>query len=187
MNPLTERLPEAIRIDGKYYPVNADYRTGVRIMLAFEDDELTLAEKQQICLRLLYKELPENLEQAYWMAVKFLNYGDEIKEGNEETEQRVYSWSHDAKYIYAAILQSHGIDLNQEEDMHWWKFCYLFMGLQEECFFNRMIYLRRQKADGKLTKEERQIYEGLKDILDLPFSKDEQQAIDNFMRLLNGD
>ena len=66
------------------------------------------------------------------------------------------------------MKRSYGIDLSTIKDMHWWRFCSLFLDLSEDCFLQRIIYLRSQKAKGKLTKEERQAYYAMKDILELP-------------------
>ena len=37
MNPMLTRFPESVRIDGVRYPLNTDFRVGLRIMSAYED------------------------------------------------------------------------------------------------------------------------------------------------------
>lgn len=172
MNALIDRFPTSVEIDGVEYALDTDYRVGLEIMLAFEDPKLTRMDKQLVMLQLLYKEIPPDLGKAAELAVLFLDCGEEPR--TEETGGcgRLYSFSKDAKYIYSAIRQSHGIDLETVEYMHWWKFCYLFLDLREDCFFQRMITLRCKKRDGKLTKEERGAYFKMQDILDLPEQKD---------------
>lgn len=60
-----------------------------------------------------------------------------------------------------------------------------FMELPEDCMMTRIIYLRTQQAKGKLTKEERQQWYEMRDILELPIelTAEEQAARDEFMRL----
>ena len=71
--------------------------------------------------------------------------------------------------------------------LHWWKFVHLFMNLREDCFFQQMIYLRRKKQKGALTKEEQRAYNDMRDILDLPLTEDEQETADEFMKALRGE
>lgn len=190
MNALTERFPTKARVDGRLYELNTDFRIGVRIMMAFEDAELSAVEKQLVMLRLLYKEIPPDTQKACALAVKFLDCGEAGGEtgGSGGDGARYYSFSKDAKYIYSAIRQSHGIDLEATPYLHWWKFCYLFMDLREDCMFSRILYYRQQRRRGKLTPEERAYCAEIADILDLPeqWSAEEQGAADEFMRLLRG-
>lgn len=68
-------------------------------------------------------------------------------------------------YIRAAIQKTHGVNLRECPDMHWWKFIDMFMDLDETCVFSRMLQLRSQHSKGKLTKEEKKLWNSMKDIL----------------------
>lgn len=190
MNILIENLPEAVEVDEKVYKINTDFRNCLRIILAYEDNELSDREKVFVMLRNLYGEkIPQNLKEAVRMAVKFLNCGEERDEENAgDSGYRLYSFSQDAKYIYSAIKQSHGVDLETVHGLHWWKFCYMFLDLKEDCFFNRMVSLRQKYFEGKLTKEERGVYAKLRNILEIEqtFTAEEKAAEERFMKLLKG-
>lgn len=189
MNILTEQLPTAVEIDGVVHELDTDFRTCLRIILAFEDMELTDQEKAMVMLSLLYREAPANAQEACRLGVKFLDCGEEPrKSGGGHDDGRLYSFAQDAKYIYSAIKQSHGVDLETVDYLHWWKFCYMFLDLREDCFFHRLIHLRRQKNTGKMTKEERELYYKIRDIVDLPEVRtvEEGAAADEFMRALKG-
>lgn len=189
MNILTDRLPTAVEIDGKEYSIDTDFRTSLQIIMAFEDANLTSYEQSAIMLKLLYGDvIPPNIEKAQELAIKFLNYGSDDGEGVSSGEsERLYSFSKDAKYIYSAIKGTHGIDLETVDYLHWWKFCYLFLDLNEDCFFSKIIYYRTQRNRGKLTKEEQEYCAQIKDILDLPKVRTSQEiaAQNEFMELLN--
>ena len=161
MSVLTEALPTSVEVDGRRYPIRSDYRVCLRIMEAFEDDALTSAEKQTVMLYLLYPEIPENAAGACEAAK-------------------------DARYIFTGVLQTHGVDLENIEYLHWWKFCYLFMDLREDCFFSRIVYYRTRRDKGKLTPEEREYCRSIRDILDLPRPPEDTAVEDEFMRLLRG-
>ena len=189
MNILIEQLPSAVEIDGDIYELNTDFRTCLSIILAYEDPQLTINEKHGVMLELLYKETPGNASEACRLGVKFLNCGEDQEDGSDSDDGvgRFYSFDRDAVYIYSAIKQRHGVDLEETDYLHWWKFSYMFLDLKEDCFFNRLIHLRRQKKLGKLTDEERELYSKIKDIVDLPEARtaEEQDIADEFMRLLN--
>lgn len=186
MNVLIDGLPEAVEIDGQEYEINTDYRVGLQIMTAFEDPNLTGFEKQAVMLRLLYPAVPSDARRASELAVKFLNCGQEAKQSDEESDAtRYYSWSQDARYIMSAIEQTYQIDLSTA-GLHWWRFSYMFLDLHEDCFFSRLIYLRKQKEKGKLTKEEKEWYYSMREVVDLPevYTSEEQAAINKFMAQL---
>lgn len=191
MNTLIDKFPTKALIDGKVYELNTDFRNCLKIILAFEDDELLDFEKAEIMLKNLYGEnIPKNTDEAIRKAIYFLDCGEEDEEKKVGTSNstRLYSFTKDAKYIYSAIKQTHGIDLESIEYLHWWKFVYLFLDLNPECFFCKIIDLRNKKKKGKLSKEERRLYIQLCDILELndkpKFTEEEQKEIDEFMELL---
>ena len=187
MNILIEQLPTAIEIDGREYEVNADFRNCLKIILAFEDNELTLTEKKAVMLELLYKEMPENITEAVRLGIKFLDCGEvQKKEPSPEDTRRVFSFKKDAQYIYTAIKQSHDIDLEDIPYLHYWKFCYMFQDIKEDCFFSNILYYRNQRNKGKLTKEEREYCAKIHDILDLPQNEDAEatKAKSEFLQIL---
>jgi hypothetical protein len=188
MNALINTFPTKVKVDDIEYELNTNFRNCLDIILAFEDNELTQYEKVEVMLSLLYKDknIPNNIEKAIELAIKFLDCGEatngKIQDG---INARTYSFEKDAKYIYSAIKQTHNIDLESVEYLHWWKFVYMFMDLDKECFFNQLVYLRQQKAKGKLTKEEKQYYISIREIVDLDYTEELSEEEDEFMRLYN--
>lgn len=172
MNILVDKFPTKVRIEGHTYELNTDFRNCLKIMFAFQDDELTVNEQVSVMLNLLYKTVPGNLEKAYLYAMRFLNCEtgqDTEKRASERfTETCLYSWEKDAKYIYSAIKQAHGVDLETVEHLHWWKFVYMFLDLNKDCQFYFILNMREKKRKGKLTKEEREWCNKHKDIIALP-------------------
>lgn len=166
MNILTQKFPETIEVSGIEIDINSDFRAGLRIMLAMENNKLTGMEKQHILFGNLFNEIPAKLaddpqgiealaEKANW----FLSCGEE-KEG--EGGQRLMSFQKDASLIYAAFNQTHGIDL-QTAEMHWWKFIALFMDLGQDTSFCQLVGLRKRYNKGKVSKYEREIIRDMGD------------------------
>ncbi len=183
---LTDGLPTAIEVEGIEYDINADYQTGIKIIMAFEDSELTQYEKCTVLVELLYKELPHNVNEAIKQGIRFLDCGGNSQNSGESDGARKYSFTQDDKYIYRAVDGVLRGRLSKGDFVHWWEFVLAFMELPEECFMSRLIYLRTQKAKGKLSKEERELYGKIQDIVDLKeeYSQEEQNQINEFMELL---
>lgn len=188
-NILIDQFPTAIMIDDKEISVNYDFRTGIRIILAFEDNTLTDFEKQTILLQNLYPNISDipNAEIAIKQGIKFLNGGKASKENDEDEPLRLYSFAKDAELIFAAFKQTHGIDLDTA-DLHWWKFLALFMDLGAETAFCNLIGLRQRLKTGKATKEERQMARDMPGLIDLPEidtrTLEEKEKEAEFMRLI---
>lgn len=183
---LTEKFPHAVRINGEVYELNTDFRVGLKIMQAFEDPRLATLEKKVIMCDLLFQNVPKDLNAATIAAIKFLDCGKPRREANSG---RVYSFSKDSEYIYSAFLQTFGVDL-QTAEMHWWKFCAMFGDLGQETTFNQIVGLRSRKQRGKLSKEDREIWFRMHDVLTLEEETEAdpelQSARDNFDRLMGG-
>ncbi len=185
MNVLTDKFPTKININNKILKINSDFRNCIKIIEAFEDEDLLDEEKYLILVKRLYvdKVDDEDLQEAIIKGIKFLDLGEK-NEDNEENLKRLYSFSKDDNYIYTGIRQSHNIDLNSIEYLHWWNFVFLFLDIGQDCIFNQLIYYRKRKNEGKLTKEEKKVYISMRKILDLDYDIDDEED-DEFMKKLN--
>lgn len=185
---LTDTFPSAVRVNGEVYPVNTDFRVGLKIMQAYEDPQLTGFEKQAILCGLLFLNIPDDIEAASRAAVKFLDCG---RVQDEPTERgRVYSFTRDADYIYSAFLQTYGVDLRDPDThMHWWKWCAMFGDLSPDTTFETMRSFRDRHRMGKLTKEERRVWAENRAILDLDYDGPDAETLaarEAFDRMLRG-
>ncbi|HAB66598.1 MAG TPA: hypothetical protein DCE23_04440 [Firmicutes bacterium] len=165
---LYKDLPTKINVNDKIYDINYDYKTILKIMIALEDDNLYKEEKAYIMIKLLYKEdiSEEDIPEAIKKAILFIDLGKDEEDESEEKE-RIYSFTKDGNYILTGINSTHHIDISEHSDMHWWKFMALFMDMNTECFFSELIYYRKRKLEGKLTKEEKDQYKKIKNLVDL--------------------
>ena len=185
MNILTDALPLSVEVGGVEYPVNVDFRAALRSIMAFEDADLTADEKQIVMLYNLYGEdVPTDINGAMEQAAWFLNCGDKPQE--KDSGPRLFSFSKDARFIFAAFKQTHGIDLDSAS-LHWWKFLALFMDLGSETAFCQLTALRKRIKSGKATKEEKSAARDMGDLFDLDEAQDmtleEREALAHFERL----
>jgi len=191
MNILTDRLPTAIRVNSRIYEVNSDFRDCLRIILAFEDNELTASEKSVIVLDSLYQERPadEDLREALRQGVRFLNGGDDESSDQDVSDGlRLFSFAKDARFIFAAFQQTHGIDLQNTQYLHWWQFMTLFMDLGADTLFCNLVGLRKRVKTGKASKEERKVAREMGEVFSVPEidtrTLDEKEREREFMRLI---
>lgn len=155
MNFLLEKVPHAVLIDGKAVPINTDFRVCLRIIQALEDDQLMEHEKLTVLITLLYPDPPENTALAIEQGLKFLNLGESV-DGSKARQQIVYNLNKDSAYIYTAFKSTFNVDLNEVENLHYWKFRSLFADLGKDCFFNTLISLRSRQRSGKLMDSEKE-------------------------------
>lgn len=182
MNPLIDKLPTKIKVGDEIIDINADFRNCLKIILAYEDEDLTIQEKHLIMIQRLYKIVPKDIETAILQGIKFLNCGETFQ--NTTDKQRIYSFCKDAKYIYPAVSQASEVDLETIDFFHWWKFFYYFLDISNDCTFSNIVSLRQKKNKRKLTDEERKIYMESIEILDLNFEKPKEESA--FMKAFNG-
>ena len=190
MNILTDDLPTEIMVNGGRIPIASDWKICLKVIMAFEDVDLASVEKQQVLLHnLFYDEgLPADLpamQELYNQAIWFLNCGR--ADTTTDSDQSVFSFEHDAQYIFSAFRQTHGIDLVTAR-MHWWAFFSLFMDLGSETTFVLLAGLRKRYQKGKATKEEQEMIREMGGVFDLPddksFTADEAAAIDRFDQIV---
>lgn len=186
MNILIDNFSTELEVNGKYYKINSDFRNCLKIILAYEDEELTLMEKHEIMLFLLYQNIPNNIEEALKVGMKFLDCN--LENDRPNSSKKTYSFDKDAGYIYSAINQTHNIDLSNISYLHWWKFVYMFMDINENCLLSQMIALRQKKYKGKLTKEEKKVWSSMRSLLDLDYTTKFEEKLEEteFMKLWNG-
>jgi len=187
MNILVDAPPEIVTIGTTEYPLNTDFRACLKIIMAFEDNELTPQEKQLILLSNLYSVVPNDLNAALDHANWFLNGGKEkpTDDEGEITHVRVYSFAKDGNFIYAAFRQTHGIDLSTAQ-LHWWTFLALFMDLGQDTTFCQLTALRKRLKTGKASKEEKAAAFEMGEMIDIPEIDErtlgEKEAENDFLR-----
>ena len=101
-----------------------------------------MTQKKLMRILLLYYGdiacVPADVGAAFTAVMNFYHCDkDNSLQGGTATNRRtqIYSFEHDAPYIYAAFLEQYGIDLTQENDLHWWRFKAMFDSLSEKTQF----------------------------------------------------
>lgn len=177
-------LPNSLIVADKEYEICADYRVALLIFEAFDDPELSDADKMWVMLECLYvnpydipsEDFTEALEKASW----FLDGGEVYKDTGKERKQQIMSWTQDEKMIFSAINKTAGYEVRAVSFLHWWTFLGYFTEMGE-CLFNTVKSIRQKKADRKpLDKWEKDFYKKNRDLIDIKkkISASEQAEID---------
>ncbi len=171
MNLLIDRLPDQVLIAGEAWPINSSFFIGIQFELLMQDRELAEGEKVGRALALYYPEIPPDLDGALERLLWFYSCGKaastEPETGggaaakNAKRPPKAYCFEQDAPLIFSAFWGAYGIDLNEVEGLHWWKFRALFTGLSSACEFCKVMGYRTADTTG-LSKKQKQFYERMK-------------------------
>lgn len=190
-NVLLDPLPT----EYKGFPIDSDFQTGIQIMQALEDEELTEQEQIWVALSLLFLQedkdgnilqIPD-VQTAVEGLVWFLTDWNHDHNSNVD-KKRVTDYDIDQWRIYSAFRQHYGINLNTDK-LHFWEFMGLLTTLPE-CSYTRVIDIRAKKITNKMGKDEKKAYEDLKKVYSIEqkkqvkYTEEQIQAIDEYDRMI---
>lgn len=187
MNLIIDGLPETVEVGDREVPIETDFRVGMLIELALEDDEMTDDQRAATILELYFpgeEFTPEEAEDAMSAVLWFFRCGQTPTGGGSgEAGPPVYSYEYDAEMIYAAFYQAYRIDLSTAR-LHWWQFHALFRSLPESCVLTRAIGYRAMEIPADASAKERERLQRMKDLYALPKSEKQQRMETDLSALL---
>lgn len=190
MNLLIDLLPTTVDIEGIEYEINSDFRASILFELLMQDVEIEDEEKIIQALQLYYKQRPNNIEEAINKMLWFYSCGKENDlKSNSKTgsnSEKIYDFNYDDEYIYSAFLDQYGVDLNEIEYLHWWKFKAMFKALKEDNEIIKIMGYRSIDLSKVEDKKQKEFYKKMKKIYEIPIaiSKDEKEKIDKINEIL---
>ena len=181
-------LPTSLMVGDQELKIRTDFRIALRILVAYQDVNLTPYERVEVLLTCLYVEPIENikdLENAVKQAIWFLNGGnyDEPVSG-----PKIMDWEQDEQLIFSSVNKVAGKEVRSVEYIHWWTFLG-YMQEIEEGLLTSVLTIRRKKATGKkLEKYEKEFYEKNVELVKLKpkYTEQEQKEKDELLRKLRG-
>lgn len=190
MNLLIDLLPTTVDIEGIEYEINSDFRASILFELLMQDVEIEDEEKIIQALQLYYKKCPKNIDEAINKMLWFYSCGKEnaLKADSKtgSSSEKIYDFDYDDEYIYSAFLDQYGIDLNEIEYLHWWKFKAMFKALKEDNEIVKIMGYRSIDLSKVEDKKQKEFYKKMKKIYEIPIaiSKDEKEKIDKINEIL---
>lgn len=192
MNILIDALPETVLVCRKKYEIRTDFRFSMLFEILMQDNAIEPKEKTKRAIELYYPVPPQNYAEAVNALLWFYKCGKEEnpvkqKMAARKAKTRVYSFDYDDDYIYAAFMTQYGIDLNDIEYMHWWKFRAMFNSLTNQNEFVKIMEYRSMDIKGDMPKEQKEFYKKMQKLHALPTARDEDEKLNDIEQaLING-
>ncbi|MBS7132232.1 MAG: bacteriophage Gp15 family protein [Clostridium sp.] len=183
MNILVDLVPTTVNIDNKEYEINSDFRTSILFELLMQDGIIDEDDKILMALQLYYPDIPENIKEAIEQMLWFYRCGKDVSssKGNGKSKgvTQIYSFEYDDDYIYSAFLDQYGVDLQDIEYLHWWKFKAMFKSLKDDNMIVKIMGYRSMDLSKVKDKEQKAYYKRMQKLYEIPISKDEQNKLDD--------
>lgn len=182
LNKLPQYTPSKLKI-------RTDFRETIKFELLMQDKTINENDKIKMVLNLYYynpheiEDKKKAIEDILW----FYKGGKQDKKRNVDDEKddnskqkQIYSYEFDAEYIYSAFMEQYKIDLNSIKYLHWWKFKALFLSLNEEVLFSKIMGYRAMNINSIKDKEMKKFYKKMKKIYALPDMRTEEEKENDF-------
>lgn len=151
-NILLDILPTTVEVGGTSYKIDTNFRTGILFELIIADKDMPNAYKAANILTLYFvDDMPPDKSEAMDAICNFYRCGIQPKKERETTAKgtalkmrmdRIYDFDVDSQLFYAAFLSQYGIDLNEIDYLHWWKFRAMFEGLDKRHEIKQIMEIR---------------------------------------------
>lgn len=185
-NILLDTLPETVEVDGRDFFVDTDFRTFIIFEKILKRPDLDNKQKVLQWIELCFtEEIPTDIARAIEGVLDLYRCGqpEKPRKGpvmNGKVEIRpamIYDYDYDAPYIYGAFLTQYGIDLNEIEYLHWWKFHALFRSLNSSNKIVEIMGYRAAELDKIENKKERARIARLKQIYAIPDAQSTEEKV----------
>lgn len=181
-------LPTSVEFGGREWAIETDYRQVIRVLSAFEDPDLTEAEKATICLYNLYVDLEDipgdQMQEAFDAALAFIDAGN----GGDEGGPRTMDWTQDAPLIFPAVNRAAGFEVRSVDYMHWWTFLGYFMEIKDTTYAT-VLGIRSKKGRGKkLEKWEKDYWNENRKVCELKtrYTEEELEEQERLRKIIGG-
>lgn len=144
MSFLYRALPTEITVGGRKYPIRTEASVWMQVDDLMADGSVPFPEKaaRMIALTFSGRELPGRLSELLSALYDFYNCGKpQVREKNVPAKKRILSFEADCPLIYAAFLSCYGVDLSKE-DPHWFLFCAMLEGLEQNTKLSEVLGIR---------------------------------------------
>lgn len=180
-------LPTTIEVHGQEYPIQTNFRNWILFEELLGDDEIPNRFKFKKLLELVCLEFPEDLLATYEALLEFYLCGK--KPTNSKGGGDIaYSFDEDSNLIFTAFFKTYGLDLENIEYLHWWKFKALFNDLNDDCLIVKIMDYRTKDISKIKNKEEKEFYRDMKKryTLNKPTEKEQAMNEELLQALQNG-
>lgn len=183
MNLLIDKLPT----DYEGLKINTNFRSFILFELLMQDNSLKEKDKILLTLKIFFDTPPKDIKKAIEGVLWFYRCGEKekhSKSGGNGKQKQIYSFEHDAKYIYSAFKTQYKIDLNEIDYLHWFKFKAMFEGLKSDNKICEIMGYRAIDLNQIKDKDEKKKYRKLQREFALPDNRTIEEKEQDFANSL---
>ncbi len=153
---LYQAPPEAIVVNGREYPIDADFRVWVEFQSILTGDGQEREKAEHLASFMDRLSLPLSQDSLDAMLTFYTAESKEKNVAAQRARPMAFDFQQDSEYIYAAFMGAYHIDLTTAP-LHWWTFKSLFKALPDDCELCKIM--RYRTVDLKdVPKEQRRFY-----------------------------
>ena len=186
MNLLLDNLDKIVK--GKIKEdFNTNFRNSILFELIMQESDLSNEAKVYQALKIYYPNLKQitDINKAVDNILWFYKCGKEDKKEtsqkeNKEGNKRIYSYEFDNELIYSAFKDQYGIDLQDIEYLHWWKFKAMFDALKDDNKIVEIMGYRAMNINKIKDKEMKKHYKKMQKLYALPDMRSEEEKENDF-------
>lgn len=182
--------PTKMEANGHIYNINTDFRVALACFKAINDDEITDLERfYAVETLLLGSDVLEEDELILRDKIStYLRCGREEEPSDDEID---FDYVEDENKVKISIKQCYNnLDVDKLEYLHWYEYNELIEGLTEDSLIDRVRQIRNldvnEIEDDKKRKRAIKAKERLSLNKKVKMTSEQQQAQEEFFRLLNG-
>ena len=153
-NFLLDPMPDKYEGKKKDYPVNTDFRNGLRFFKILEDPDLSEDTKTEFMMLCIFGDnlqvYQEDIEGLFEFIPYYISGGKQ--DDDSVSGKKVFDFCADSGRLYSAFRQVYRINLLTEK-MHWWEFLQLFHDIVTETRLTQVIDIRGKKVPKDATPE----------------------------------
>ncbi|EES48443.1 bacteriophage Gp15 family protein [Clostridium botulinum] len=177
MSLLTSKLQTSILIDDIEFQLNTNFRNSIIFEELILNEDIRKQEVQEKAIKLYYNQpiIDKFKNTALQGIIWFYSCGrpEEETEGKKEQHSNIkssdiYSFKYDDEYIYSAFLDQYGIDLQDIDYLHWWKFKAMFKSLKSDNKIVEIMGYRSMDLNSINDKSQKDFYKKMQDLYKLP-------------------
>lgn len=172
LNLKEKGLPDAIKVNGKVFFLNTDYR----VWLTYPERINGMGDDFSLYAELFKGDSPLPSREILKELDGFFYEKKEVPRGSGSGEELI-DFDIDADYIYAAFMQAYGIDLI-DSDLHWHKFSALLNALPSDTIMAQIMGFRGYNGKDKEMNKNKSRW-----ALPLKISDEERAAMEEFNAL----
>lgn len=187
MNILVDEIDEIMKSRLGEIDFNSDFRISMMFELMMQNTKYSKEQKIFQALQLYYPNLDQivDFEKAVDNIVWFYQCRKELANSNKRSNsqgknKQIYSYEFDDMYIYGAFKEQYGIDLQDIEYLHWWKFKAMFDCLKSDTKIVEIMGYRAMDLRKIKDKSERERYKKLRELYKLPDMRSEEEKEADF-------